>query len=709
MADDIINIDLNVLPKIDKKGLTDLTRQLQSIVGSKNFEFRGFLDSLITPGTFTGLSFGEKQKRNFRDFVQSLSSISSTLEDINQLVPRRQSKARGVTSDNLKSFSNAMKRAQDYINVMRAVANQYHPLLENVNLEDRIYKDILAGRNTHQYNVGASLLANERFRRLDNLNRRYESMGIVSDPFRILTLSGRNASNKTAIIPRAAHAFEAYEEYNKHATKAIYQTLSGQTGALEALGQVGLGVEADGSYGENVDPKIYKAATQMIGAITKGRETAQKLNAGGLDKEERAALLDMHKTQAKIFNKGLKILWGTQEQKEMASAIYASQTALTQPASILQQAIGLIGVGSAVGTIAQTIGGVLEAGWQEDIDRSWQGSVKARNSEIKSTATLGGGVAGGLAGAAIGTVGGFLVGGPAGMVPGAIKGAAIGGGVGAYGASEVGTYLEKRLGANIASINYATGQARNESLYGPGYSTVLAEMINGQGIASREDVSKMAGNALTLRARMMLGLVGENEMLLYSLMPDYYRAAMDDRSQVEIMDAYQRSLLGIGDRSLRAFAGMNVGGGSAGMYALANSPYYADMRMMAGDADEFDYFNRVYGEGLVRAASGREGREYFTARKNREQVARSAGSIDPFVAAPGYAGPTREWLDTEGEALSEKKWYTPAKIASEIMGKIVPSVLSAVPIVNVYLDGSEIGYALEVNRGSERLLNVGSN
>lgn len=707
MADDIINIDLNVLPKIDKKGLVNLTRQLNDIVGSKNAAFRGFLDSLITPGTFTGLSFGEKQKRNFRDFVQSISSINSTLEDINKLVPQKQSKARGITSENLTSFGDAMKKAQDYMKTMRSVANQYHPLLENVNLEDRIYKDILAGRNTHQYNVGASLLANERFRRLDNLNRRYESMGIVSDPFRILTLSGRNASNKTAIIPRAAHAFETYEEYNKQATSAVYQMLSGQTGALNALGQVGLGIGADGSYGENVDPKVYRAATEMIGAITKGREVTEKLNAGGLDKEERAALLDMHKTQNKIFNKGLKILWGTQEQKEMASAIYASQTRLNQPASILQQAMGFIGPASAVGAVMNTAGGILEAGWQEDIDRSWQGSVKARTAQMKGTGQLGGAVAGGVAGAGIGALIGFLVGGgPA----GAILGAKIGGGTGAVAgggaASLAGTYLEKRLGANIASISYATNQARNEALFGQGYSTALAGMINGQGIASGEDVSKMAGNALTLRARMMLGLVGENEMLLYSMMPDYYRAGMEGRSQVEVMDAYQRSILGIADPSLRAFVGMNVGGGSAGMYALANSPYYADARMMAGTAYEYDYFNRMYGEGLVRAAPGRE---YYSARKNREQVARSAASIDPFVVAPGYARPTREWLDEEGAALSEEKWYTPTRIVNELLSKAASGFSSSVPVINIYLDSSEIGYAMEVNRGSERLLNVGSN
>lgn len=698
MADDIINIDLNVLPKIDKKGLINLTRQLNDIVGSKNAAFRGFLDSLITPGTFTGLSFGEKQKRNFRDFVQGISSISSTLEEINKLVPQKQSKARGITSDNVTSFGNAMARAQNYIKTMRDVANQYHPLLENVNLEDRIYKDILAGRNTHQYNVGASLLANERFRRLDNLNRRYESMGIVSDPFRILTLSGRNASNKTAIIPRAAHAFETYEEYNKQATGAVYQMLSGQAGALDALGRVGLGVGPDGSYGENVDPKVYKAATEMIGAITKGREVTEKLNAGGLDKEERAALLDMHKTQNKIFNKGLKILWGTQEQKEMASAIYASQTRLGQPASVFQQAMGLIGPAAAVGTIVNTVGGVLEAGWQEDVDRSWQGSVKARTAQMNTA----GQVAGGIAGTAIGALIGFLVGGPAGAVMGAGAGAVGGKGVAGW----AGTYLEKRLGANIASISYATNQARNEAIFGQGYSTALAGMINGQGIASGEDVSKMAGNALTLRARMMLGLVGENEMLLYSMMPDYYRANMEGRSQVEVMDAYQRSILGIADPSLRAFVGMNVGGGSAGMYALANSPYYADARMMAGTAYEYDYFNRMYGEGLVRAAPTRE---YYSARKTREQVARSAGSIDPFVVAPGYARPTREWLDVEGEALSEEKWYTPARIVNELLNKAASGFSSSVPIINIYLDSSEIGYAMEVNRGSERLLNVGSN
>lgn len=703
MADDIINIDLNVLPKIDKKGLQELTSQLRNLIGSRDAAFRQTIDSLITPGTYTGLSFGQKEKQRFASLMADISRGQALVDS---LAGSKIELPRNVTEKSVKEANDAIRAAKQYFKSLSDIASEFPALLETVNDQERIRDDIYFGRNTHQANVGASRLARERFYSLNALARRAGKRGLVSDEFRELVYSGVEAANNTSILPRASFRFNTREEYSRHATNAVFKMLSGDSSAMTALGQVGLGVGADGSYGENVDPKIYKAATEMIGAITKGREVTEKLNAGGLDKEERAALLDMHKTQNKIFNKGLKILWGTQEQKEMASAIYASQTALNQPASILQQAMGLIGPASVVGAVMNTTGGILEAGWQEDIDRSWQGSVKARTAQMKSTGQLGGGVAGGVAGAGIGALIGFLVGGPAGVLPGARIGGGAGAVAGAGAANWAGTYLEKRLGANIASISYATNQARNEALFGQGYSTALASMINGQGIASGEDVNKMAGNALTLRARMMLGLVGENEMLLYSLMPDYYRANMEGRSQVEIMDAYQRSILGIGDPSLRAFAGMNVGGGSAGMYALANSPYYADARMMAGTAYEYDYLNRMYGEGLVRAAPTRE---YYSARKTREQVARSAGSIDPFVVAPGYARPTREWLDVEGEALSEEKWYTPTRIVNELLNKAASGFSSSVPVINIYLDSSEIGYAMEVNRGSERLLNVGSN
>lgn len=695
MADDIINIDLNVLPKIDKKGLQELTSQLRSLIGSRDAAFRQTIDSLITPGTYTGLSFGQKEKQRFASLMADISRGQALVDS---LAGSKIELPRNVTEKSVKEANDAIRAAKQYFKSLSDIASEFPALLETVNDQERIRDDIYFGRNTHQANVGASRLARERFYSLNALARRAGKRGLVSDEFRELVYSGVEAANNTSILPRASFRFNTREEYSRHATNAVFKMLSGDSSAMTALGQVGLGVGADGSYGENVDPKVYKAATEMIGAITKGKEVTQKLNAGGLDKEERAALLDMHKTQTKIFNKGLKILWGTQEQKEMASAIYASQTALNQPASILQKAMGLIAPASVVGTIVNTTGSILEAGWQEDIDRSWQGSVKARNAQMKTA----GRVAGGIAGTAIGALIGFLVGGPAGAVMGAGAGAVGGKGV----ADWTGTYLDKRLGANIASISYATNQARNEALFGQGYSTALAGMINGQGIASGEDVNKMAGNALTLRARMMLGLVGENEMLLYSMMPDYYRANMEGRSQVEVMDAYQRSILGIADPSLRAFVGMNVGGGSAGMYALANSPYYADARMMAGTAYEYDYFNRMYGEGLVRAAPGRE---YYSARKTREQVARSAASIDPFVVAPGYARPTREWLDEEGAALSEEKWYTPTRIVNELLNKAASGFSSSVPVINIYLDSSEIGYAMEVNRGSERLLNVGSN
>lgn len=325
MADDIINIDLNVLPKIDKKGLQELTSQLRSLVGSRNAAFRQTIDSLITPGTYTGLSFGQKEKQRFASLMADISrgqALVDTLASSKIELPRN------VTEKSVKEANDAIRAAKQYFKSLSDIASELPALLETVNDQERIRDDIYFGRNTHQANVGASRLARERFYSLNALARRAERYGLVSDEFRELVYSGIEAANNTSVLPRASFRFNTREEYSRHATNAVFKMLSGDSSAMTALGQVGLGVGADGSYGENVDPKVYKAATEMIGAIAKGREVTQKLNAGGLDKEERAALLDMHKTQTKIFNKGLKILWGTQEQKEMASSIYASSTAL---------------------------------------------------------------------------------------------------------------------------------------------------------------------------------------------------------------------------------------------------------------------------------------------------------------------------------------------------------------------------------------------
>ena len=684
MADDIINIDLNVLPKIDKKGLQELTSQLRSLIGSRNAAFRQTIDSLITPGTYTGLSFGQKEKQRFASLMADISRGQALVDS---LANSKIELPRNVTEKSVKEANDAIRAAKQYFKSLSDIASEFPALLETVNDQERIRDDIYFGRNTHQANVGASRLARERFYSLNALARRAGKRGLVSDEFRELVYSGVEAANNTSILPRASFRFNTREEYSRHATNAVFKMLSGDSSAMTALGQVGLGVGADGSYGENVDPKVYKAATEMIGAITKGREVAKKLNAGGLDREERAALLDMHKTQTKIFNKGLKILWGTQEQKEMASAIYASSTALNPQNTIGGQVVNSLASAATAGVAARAFSEILGLEWAKDVGRSWDSTRSAEYGQITA------------AGAAIGAIAGGVIGGGA--------GAAIGGVLG----SIPGSYLNARLKGDIASINYATNQAKNEAIFGRGYSTALASAINGQGIASGSDVSKMAGNALTLRARMMLGLVGEEEMLLYSMMPDYYRASMEGKQGAELMDAYQRSILGIGDPSLRAFAGMSVGGGSAGMYALANSPYYADVRMMAGTAYESDYLNRTYGEGLIRAATTRE---LYGMNYTSKEVARSGASIDAFVSAPGYARVSKEelesweqWLNQEAGRTSKLRSYDPRYNPLEEYPLWHGE--RAQPVINVYLDGTEIAYAMEVNRGSERLLNVGSN
>lgn len=693
MADDIINIDLNVLPKIDKKGLQELTSQLRSLVGSRNAAFRQTIDSLITPGTYTGLSFGQKEKQRFASLMADISrgqALVDTLASSKIELPRN------VTEKSVKEANDAIRAAKQYFKSLSDIASELPALLETVNDQERIRDDIYFGRNTHQANVGASRLARERFYSLNALARRAERYGLVSDEFRELVYSGIEAANNTSVLPRASFRFNTREEYSRHATNAVFKMLSGDSSAMTALGQVGLGVGADGSYGENVDPKVYKAATEMIGAIAKGREVTQKLNAGGLDKEERAALLDMHKTQTKIFNKGLKILWGTQEQKEMASSIYASSTALN-PQTATSTIISALGPSAIAAAGMNAITAMLTQGWQSDVGRSWNTS---REAQAGMTKQLGGGL-----GAIIGGIIGSFAG-PAGTVVGSI----IGGGAGAL----PGEYLSYRIKGHEESIKYAVNQTRNEALFGRGYSTALGGMINGQGIASGEDVSKMAGNALTLRARMMLGLVGENEMLLYSLMPDYYRASMEGKQGIELMDAYQRSILGIGDPSLRAFAGTSVGGGSAGMYALANSPYYADIRSMSGTAYNYDYWNRLYSAGLVHAAMTREG---YNAQYTNERIMNSSASSDPFISMPGYARPTQGELLRASQDVTRDKWGWYVDMARDVaspegMFKRAMGIIENAfqrPVINVYLDGSEIGYAMEVNRGSERLLNVGSN
>ena len=247
-------------------------------------------------------------------------------------------------------------------------------------------------------------------------------------------------------------------------------------------------------------------------------------------------------------------------------------------------------VASIVGTeVVRTAAAVIPTYWQEHVDRSFWGSEQAHVARVGAIAKGAGGVAGSLIGAAIG---GALTGG----LGGQFVGAGIGGSIGETAGGLYGNYREKQLEAVKKSISQVNTRYRSFGIYGGQASVGYASSVEDTGMATAGDVGKMVHNSATLGARMMFGQVGESEMLMYSLMPGYFAAAMSGASSEKLAEAFAADLDKLPPQ-LRVWAAESVGGGSLGMMAFANSPTFDYVQRNAGRLRGID-------AGIMQAGAG---------------------------------------------------------------------------------------------------------
>lgn len=226
-----------------------------------------------------------------------------------------------------------------------------------------------------------------------------------------------------------------------------------------------------------------------------------------------------------------------------------------------------------VATGLKTFAQALPTYWNESVTRSTYGRMAAEAQRVgivsKGVGSIGGTILGGIVG---GALGGF---------PGAAIGASILGNVGGSVGELAGDYKKSRLESTIKSIAAVNNRYRAQGVYGGRFSVGYASAVQETGMASASDVENMTHNAATLGARMMFGQVGENEMLMYSLMPEYFAAAMSGASGAELAEAFSRSLNRL-PPNLRVWVAESVGGGSLGMLAYTNSPTFGYIQSRAG-------------------------------------------------------------------------------------------------------------------------------
>ena len=257
---------------------------------------------------------------------------------------------------------------------------------------------------------------------------------------------------------------------------------------------------------------------------------------------------------------------------------------------------------SIVGSMA--MGGVRTATqlfpsmWGENVTRNLVASERAFAERQK----IGSNAVGSIAGSLVGGVIGGVVAGPAGALIGASIGSSTGGAIGGLYGEAKSTQLESHL----KSIQQTAQVYRARSLYGGKFSPTYAAAVEETGLASAGDMEHMASSAETLPFRMMFGQVGENEMLMYSLMPNYWAAMMNGASQAELMEAYRGDLDSL-PPMMRTAVGSMVGGGSMGAVAYAMNPYFDVTQRMAGFDSAVDEYMYRYGGRVYQSESARRG------------------------------------------------------------------------------------------------------
>ena len=273
-------------------------------------------------------------------------------------------------------------------------------------------------------------------------------------------------------------------------------------------------------------------------------------------------------------------------QDEMRNREKQQQDAIKENTKALKT-LSVIATG-VVATSFKTMANVLPTYWHESVTRSTFGHLAAA---AERTQIVGSGV-GSIAGNVIGGLIGGLIGGPAGATIGASVLGSVGGTIGSLS----GKYEGERLQSVQKTIAQINDRYRAQGIYGGRMSVGYAAAVQETGMASAGDVEKMVHNSATLGARMMFGQVGDNEMLMYSLMPGYFAAAMAGKTGPELADAFAADLNRLPPQ-LRVWAAEGVGGGSLGMMAYAASPTFGYVQGQAGSLSSID-------AAIMRAGAG---------------------------------------------------------------------------------------------------------
>ena len=449
--------------------------------------------------------------------------------------------------------------------------NQFYQLanfMEHLSKYDNLYEDIVGLRKSV---VGGTIESEKALGRYNVKQRfsnnllsllyRYRGVypGVIDEDSLEIGEKHRDRNRKTGAQSRSELRYTQDKDYWRKAYDRArdYMLLDSNDTMLNQLNEI---------YDMGMTPSVKKKpgtvnqkAKDLLSVWAERGISAQRhkeaLDSGNLSKADKAYHLEWYKKDMAAFIKLQQKLFP--EEKAIAENLKKLNAANLANwkgdgvAGFLKGA-GILGMGTKV---LQDGVQMLESYWGERVTRSTYASKQAYYKRWET----GGQAAGLLGGAGLG----FAIGGPV--------GAAVGAAVGAILGPIYGKFKETEVKSNMASTSEMINRVRNRAMFGAGYNSWFASGMDNIGVG-QGGMAELASNAMSLRAKMMLGQVGEYDMLYYSMMPNYYAALMAGVTGPELAKIYQQDLMAIGDPSMRYVVGQAIGGQNA--YAMVNNPYF---------------------------------------------------------------------------------------------------------------------------------------
>lgn len=456
-------------------------------------------------------------------------------------------------------------------------------------------------------------------------------------------ITSANARSDVRFRQKSRHAFSALD-------RAINYLWYSDSGLQELNSLYGLGISPAGkrrTAEKYLTESLLKETRGWVSSGLLAEDYRQRLASGDLTAAQTKSYRERYFKSMDKLIKGFEKAYP--DQHEIANSLRVLRNETLGAGAPSPSQGGFLGILKNIGAgalVQQVLGmgfdladTLIQTYGEEKVHRNAYYSEMASRQRFKGYSKLAGQIGGAIVGAYIGSALGGGAGAAAGGVaaaPGAAVGGATGFAVGGWAGGQLASlypewYMEEFKSDQVSSKSIGN-IVRNWALYGSDYNTYFANGITELGIANGEAaMGGLADRAMGMRAKMMLGQVGEQEMLYMSMMPNYYAALMAGVTGPELMRIYQRDLGNIGDPSMRYLVGNSIGNTEA--FAAVNNPYFSSFyKDTIGSVRQYNDFTSFIAPHFM------EARKYMGAETMRLQYSETEDTFErghpSFVVPP---------------------------------------------------------------------------